>query len=183
MELLHRDIKINRRHFTAILLQAAVVMGCTPMRLILHDSGISGDATSVIRAFMQTVIPGADIGEKEVGYLFDPAYPFYSYVSIFISDLDKTAARLNKGKRFTMLRESERKLVIIRQLKEPLVNRLYSTAIWFTQVICFTGMSRSDRSCPVIGFEPELPEIKNIISYTNPGDFTGRSVTANGNLN
>ncbi len=183
MEPLTWNIPIRRRFFVSLLAGTLVTAGCTPVRLLLNGTGLHRNHFYVLRDFMETIIPEAKMTEKEAGYFFDPSYPFFPYTEIFISDLNHSTVRLYGKSTFSELNPSEREKLIENRLGKPMVDKLYYTAIWMTQVIYYTGISRSDLSCPIIGFKPEAPHEKNEITYPDPGDFIGRCETKNGNLN
>ncbi|HLF35884.1 MAG TPA: hypothetical protein VI583_16690 [Cyclobacteriaceae bacterium] len=174
-------IKINRRCFAGFIAQAALMMGCTPVRLILSGINKNQRSAETIRAFMEAIVPGVQISEGETACFFDPAYPFQPVASIFISDLNEAASQFHPGKKFSGLEMPERQALIQKKLRKPLVNRLYFMAIWFTQIIVYAGMAKPGNKCSFIGFEGETPT--GSISYSNPVDYIGRSLTSNGNIN
>jgi len=79
------------------VLTAGLAAACTPLRIVLHDYPDAFDAEAAteraLRAFVLTVIPGADAIDASLTRAFhDPDLRFAPYCGFFVSDLCRRSA-------------------------------------------------------------------------------------------
>jgi hypothetical protein len=134
----------------------------------------------ILRAFMDTVIPGAQLDHRDATLVFrDKAYGFSKYRWLFIIDLRNRSGRLFSTGRFHELTQTQRTVVIQDALRSRgLMRRLYSGAIQLTQVAVYSGFYRDPEECPLIDFKVEFEDIG--CSYPQAHRFFGRSMTPDG---
>src|SRR2546425_372730 len=123
------------------LIAAGVAVGCTPLRLALHDYPSELDARDmldrVLRAFATAVVPAARADEPDlVRALGDPYYPFAEYRAFFADDLRSRAQRLFATRDFDRLELQQRTAVIQDGLTNAdwATKKLYTGAVYLTQI-------------------------------------------------
>ena len=171
------------------LIAAGVAVGCTPLRLVLHDYPSELDAPDmldrVLRAFATAVVPVAHADEPNlVRALGDPYYPFAQYRAFFADDLRSRAERLFGSREFDRLELWQRTAVI----QDGLTNgdwatkKLYTGAVYLMQISYYGGIYDSAAGCSTIGYEG-MYRFKGFDSFTypDPERFLAGALTANGN--
>ena len=182
---------INRR--TALrslgLLALGATVGCTPLRVVLnrHPRALDDDAEledRVLRAFLATVIPGADTGAPDAIRIFhDRAYPFARYATFFAGDLCRRAAARCRGLTFDRLEAAERTAVVQAGLAaDGTTQQLYGGAIYLAQIATYAGIYDAERGSPLIEFEGRY-RFRGIaaICHPDPERFLATALTASGN--
>lgn len=108
----------------------------------------------ILRAFVTTIIPGADVHEEHLVRMYsDEYYPFHIFCGYFVYDLDSRARRLFDGREFTTLDLNQRTSVVADALSgSEVTRRLYKGAILMAQVSYFGAVYNEDRGCSLIGF-------------------------------
>jgi len=160
------------------------VLSAVRMLLYLYPSQYRRDPDlqdRVLRAFVVTVIPGADPAEPDLVRMYaDTHYPFYPYTGYLVYALER------RGKRpggFAGLTPEERTLAVQGALAaDDTTSRLLKGAILMAQVSYFAGIYHPERGCPLIefpgrnaGFTPEE------ISLPDAAAYIGDGTTADGN--
>jgi hypothetical protein len=167
---------------------AALLAGCTPVRILLHDYAGAYDERAVaepaIRAFVATVIPGARIAAPDLARaFFDADYPFARYAGFFASDLAARARRLRRGASFTALEPANRTAVVRAGLSgDDATRRLYAAAIFIAQASFYAGIYDDEAGCPLIDFHGArevLPPAEQ--AHPVPERFFGPGLTGDGN--
>ena len=168
---------------------AAVLTGCTPLRILMRwypeafdrDPELTG---RVLRAFVDTVIPGAPAGgDPNLAHVFfDPGLPFADHAAFFAADLCRRAESRH-GCWFDGLSRPQRVEVVRDGLSgDATARRLYDGAIFLAQISCFAGIYDDRRGCPLIDFEGGyhlLP--REELTFPEPGRFLPAPVTRSGN--
>jgi hypothetical protein len=172
------------------LLAAGTLAGCTPVRIALKwaPANYSGGAPlvdRVLRAFVATVLPGADPQRLECARVFvDANYPFASYASTFAADLSSRAHHSYGAPNFALLGPAERTAVVQAALRADAATRkLYTGAIFLAQVAFYSGFY-DDGGCSLIGFEGRFRSRPvNELGYADPAAYMARATSRNGNPN
>ncbi|NIP77966.1 MAG: hypothetical protein GWM90_01685, partial [Gemmatimonadetes bacterium] len=123
-------------------LACVALAGCTPLRILTgwypeqfdEDHGL---VDRVLRAFVDTVIPGTPMDDPDLARAFlDPELPFAGYASFFAADLCRRAES-RWGGQFDSLRRSHRVAVVRDGLgADAATRRLYDGAIFLAQMSC-----------------------------------------------
>ncbi len=158
---------------------AGIATGC------LSDGAIGDQlehGDKLIRAFMETVVPGAPVQHPDITTAFrDKMYGFSKYRWLFNFDLRSRACKLFGTLNFHKLEIHERKRVIENALRtDGKMKRLYSGAIQIAQLTVYTGFYCEPERCEMINFDAGFKG--GITSYPNTNQFFGRSMTLNGNI-
>lgn len=162
---------------------------CTPVRFLLRPTApdLRADpdrADAVLRAFVETVVPGCESERPEaIRALADPQFPFAPYRGFFASDLCSRAVSVCGDRRFNLLPAEERTRVVARGLEAGgLTTRLYTAAVFLTQIAVLAGIYDDLRGAPLLKFEGAY-RFRGLaaISYPEPGRFLPDPVTAAGN--
>ena len=108
----------------------------------------------LLRAFVTTIIPGADENDKFLINMYeDSYYPFHTYCGYFIFDLDRRSKKLFNKKEFYSLSFKERTSVIQDALLGRELNiRLYKGAILMAQVAYYGAVYSEEEGCKLIDF-------------------------------
>jgi hypothetical protein len=161
---------------------------CAPVRLVLkaypsefdHDQSLT-DRT--LTAFVHTVTPGLPQGpHPAVRVLQDDFYPIAPYAAFLASDLDRRAeSRFRRS--FRDLQPAARRMVIQEGLDaDTITRRLYTGAIFLTQISVYGGVHDDRAGSPLInfpgGYQPPIPAS---LSHPNVERFRARGLTADGN--
>ena len=170
----------SRRQFVITLLSTSLFAACTPLKLILNQSGSSKSFEKIIEGFIDVIIPGIDIQSLDLKTFFDPNYPLFPYTKILADDLVNTSEKMYATKHFEKLSRVKREKLILKRSSNILVQKLYFGAIWFTQVVIYTGITNPDQQCALIEFEGAFKEQNT--TYEFPEKFLGQAITKNGNL-
>jgi len=175
------DRSVSRRRFIYSMGMLFAINACTPFKLLIGNSSGEKDVKKTLFAFMNAVVPGIDDNyRKGISFYYDPEYPFHKYLSVFISDLHLHARKSYGRNRFDQLNLHQKQELIRNRSRDLIIGNLYSGAIWFTQVIIFTGMAHPEGKSDILNFEG--PYTRQNYSYDNPEEFLGNNLTENGNL-
>jgi hypothetical protein len=181
----------TRRDMLRVLLiggTAAVGGACAPVRLVLRaypreydfDEGL---AVRTLTEFVHTVTPGLPPGpHPAVQVLQDDFYPLSPYRGFLASDLELRADR-RFGRSFRALKPADRRAVIGDGLRADAVSRrLYTGAIFLTQIAVFGGIHDDRAGSPLIGFPGGYqPPAPSTVSYPDVARFRCRALSADGN--
>lgn len=172
---------LSRRRFMYSTGMLVAFAACTPLKLLLSHSPGGKDIKKTLFAFMRAVVPGIDDHYRQgLSFYYDPEYPFYKYVSVFVADLHLQARKGYGKNRFEQLSLPQQQELIRHRSGDLIIGKLYSGAIWFTQVIIFTGMAHPEGKSDILEFEG--PYTRQNYSYENPEEYLGNNLTENGNL-
>jgi hypothetical protein len=170
----HRERRlIGRKRFVAELglILGGLLAGCTPAKILLkaYPGKYGNDpdlAERYLRAFVLTVIPGADPADPNLTRIFlDDFYPFHSHCPFFLSDLADRSRDLFGEEDFGRLLPGERTEVIQSGLDgDAIVSRLYQAAVYMCQVSYFGSIYDDERGCPLIGYP-------GTETYHSPGEM------------
>ena len=161
---------------------------CAPVRLVLqaypaefdHDQDLT-DRT--LTDFVHTVTPGLPAGPHAAVRVFqDDFYSLAPYRAFLASDLDRRAER-RYGRSFRALKPAERHAVIQEGLTADVTTRrLYTGAIFLTQISVFGGILDDRAGSPLIDFPGgyHLPAPTSL-SHPDLERFRARALTADGN--
>lgn len=172
---------ISRRRFISSMGLMFALASCTPIRLLVSHSFAENNIKETLFSFMKAVVPGIDdYYRRGISFYFDPEYPFHKYLSVFISDLHLHARKGYRRNRFDQLTLHQQQELIRHRSKDLIIGNLYTGAIWFTQVIIYTGMAHPEGKSNILNFDG--PYTRQDYSYENPDEYLGENLTENGNL-
>ncbi len=141
------------------LLAGAIATGCSPVKILLNlypeiynDNKLK---EQIITAFITTVIPGANPNEPNLCRIFsDNYYPFYKYCGFFVSDLCEKSKNHFGIENFHELNLWQRTEIIKEGLKDEFTtSRIYTAAIYITQVSYYCSIYDEKKGCELIDFE------------------------------
>ena len=154
------------------------IVSAVRMLLSLYPSKYRRDTDfqdRVLRAFVVTVIPGADPAEPDIVRMYhDTHYPFFPYTGYLVYALER---RGNPEGGFAALTPDERTRAVQRALAgDDTTSRLFKGAILMAQVSYFAGIYHPERGCPLIdfpgknaGFTPEELSLPDAAAYVGDG--------------
>jgi len=137
----------------------------------------------VLRAFVTTIIPGADEEDKNLIKMYsDKYYPFNMYCGYFVFDLNKRSKKLFSKKDFFELSLREKTKVVQNALSGmELTRRLYKGAILMAQVSYYGAVYNEDRGCPLIYFPGTNEGYSNKeVTYSFAGYYFDRELSIDG---
>ncbi len=136
--------------FSSILPAVQMILKIFPHRYCKdHDF-----KEKILRAFVTTIIPGADESDENLVKMFnDDYYPFSTYCGYFVYDLNRRSRKLFCKIDFFNLSLKERTAVVQNALAgKELSRRLYKGAILMAQVSYYGAVYNEERGCPLIYF-------------------------------
>lgn len=176
------NTSLSRRRFIYSLGMLSAIASCTPIKLLVSNSPGETDMKKTLFTFMNAVVPGIDDHYRQgISFYYDPEYPFHRYLSVFIADLHLHAQKGYRRNRFDQLNLSQQQELIRHRSQDLIIGNLYKGAIWFTQVIIYTGMAHPEGKSHILDFEG--PYTHQNYSFENPEEYLGNNLTENGNLN
>lgn len=137
----------------------------------------------ILKAFVITVIPGADQNDENLIKMYsDKYYPFSIYCEYFIYDLQKRGKKLFGNKDFPDLTLTERTEVVQNALAgNELTSRLYKGAILMAQVSYYGAVYNEERGCPMISFPGKNNGYKTKeTTYPFSDEWFDKELTADG---
>jgi hypothetical protein len=191
---LHDDIRLDIVSRRAALRQlallgAGLLAGCAPMRVVFRALPESlgsepGADRLVLQAFVTTVVPGVDPADPHLIHHFsDEFYTFAPFREYFSEDLRYRSQRRFRTT-FDSASPAQRTTVIQEGLQEqvPATQKLYTGAVFLTQLAIYGAIYDDARGCPLIGFEgPYRFHGLPATSYPDPESFLARPATRDGN--
>jgi hypothetical protein len=187
-----KTVICNRREFITkiAILSGAALASCTPLKIIFKDYPNEFENNDTIkinnlRAFVITVIPGADANDVNLCRIFsDSFYGFEKYCGFFISDLCKRSEKKFGKKSFYDLTAEQRTDVILSGLEaDTTLNKIYSAAIFMSQVSYYSSIYDDEKGCDLIDFKGNTSFVYSEMSYKNPELYLATEITINGNYN
>ena len=185
--------QISRKEFLKQFSMASALLfaACTPAKILLkaYPEEFKNDPRlreRVLRAFVTTVIPGADEDDPHLVRIFeDEYYPFHSYCAFFTSDLCNRSSDLFSEERFDRLTSAQQTKVIADGLEaDATASRLYRGAILMAQVSFYAGIYNSEKGCPLIDFHgANTGFTTDEMYYPNSGSMLAPALTTNGIYN
>jgi hypothetical protein len=139
---------------------------------------------SSLRAFVVTVIPGADRDDAHLVRMYhDEHYPFFPYTGYLVFDLARRTARRGLAGSFGEIPADQRTAIVGEAVSsDDTTSRLFKGAMLMAQVSYYAGIYDPEKGCPLIefpgrnnGFRPEE------ISYPDAEEYLGDPVSADGN--
>lgn len=183
--------RITRKKFirSFSLAAAAVITGCSQIKYLTGcypDKYKNENKTNELslRAFVTTVIPGAD--EKDpnlIKIFYDEYYSFKPLCGFFISDLCTKSKDLFDIEEFNLLNEEQRNFIVQEGLNgDSMISRLYTAAIFMTQVSYYSGIYDDGVGCKLIDFEGSNTGFtESELFYPNTTAYLSNELTLNGN--
>lgn len=170
------------------LLSAGLSLACTPLRIVMGDypQEFNDDTKRVdrlLRAFVETVVPGAPIDhDRLTAAFYDPYYRLSKYRKYFTADLCRRAERRCGTDAFEYMPTEWRTIVVRDGLSAGGVTmRLYAGAVFLAQIVVYSGLYNNS-ACSLIGFPGQYHDRGlAATTYPTPQRFLARSTTANGN--
>lgn len=183
---------ITRRQALATLGAAAAAMAtaCTPFKILLgaYPGVFDEDADltdRVLGGFADAVLPGASVPARHlVRPLRDERFPLGGHCAYLASDLCGRADSLCDSPQFDLLSREERCRVIEHGLaSDTITRRLYTGAIFLTQVAFFGGIYDDDAGCAFIDFDGRYRRTRLAeLTYPDPQTFLARELTLDGHF-
>ena len=169
------------------LMAAGLAAGaCAPLRILTRSFPAEFKhrpdvVDRVLRAFVSTVIPGADPDAADLTRAYtDPHYPFARYAAFFASDLTRRAHDRFGEHAFDRLTINQRTVVIRDGLAaDGTTRKLYGGAIFLAQVSFYGGIYDDDTGCPLIDFPGRYRG--DAVSYDDAQRFLPGALTHTGN--
>jgi hypothetical protein len=184
---LNREGISRREALTRVALGgAALLTGCAPARLLLKtfpDLDAGNSAEPVLRAFVDTVIPGAAADPRPwQGIYRDPFYQFDGLAGWFVDDLNRRA-RKHRRTGFERLDPDDRTRVIQAALAGDFITRkIYTGAVFLAQITICGAIDDRDPAAPAIGFEGRYQfQGYEAISHPAAERFLPATATRDGN--
>lgn len=167
----------------------AVGSGCAPVKFLVRPTSPEladdpGRIDDVLRGFVDAVVPGCEPDHANaVRALGDPRFPLARYRAMFASDLCGRAGALCGHRGFAELPRSERARVIRDGLaSDALTRRLYTGAVFLTQLALFSGIYDDQAGAPLIEFDGRYRfRGLDAITYPHPEQFLPAAMTSDGN--
>lgn len=177
-------IKVSRRTLVKGLafLAAGTVIGCTPINILFSNKEDKmGQTGKILRAFMQTIVPGAPTEHQNITHVFyDDFYRFSKYRKVFTEDLCRRSKKIFGIHRFEMLSFQKRTEVVKNGLEKPgVIGRLYSGAIYITQITVYTACYDKKGICDLIDFKANYDF--EVPVYPDTEKYLGCALTSDGN--
>ena len=141
-----------------LLSTALLAAGCTPMQIVLRlypeEFDESQYRDNILRAFVLTVIPGAAQSDPNlIRALIDEDYPLASHSGYLASDLHHRS-RSRFGRSFDQLGPDQRTEIVMQAVASGgTTTRLYTGAIFLTQIAYYAGIYDPAAGCRLIGFD------------------------------
>lgn len=180
---------MDRRQAIRLLasISAGLSVGCTPLRILSKAYPREFDrdqdrVDSILGAFAEAIVPGVDTDYRRLAQPFrDPYYPLTKYRGFFTSDLSDRARDLFGTGRFDALSVEQRTEVIQSALDSGgIMERLYTGAIFLTQIAFYAGLCDPQAACRAIGFKGPFRGGVNL-SHDECKQYLARAVTTDGN--
>lgn len=161
--------------------------GCTPLRIVLHayprrfdEDGSLVDRT--LAAFAETILPGTDRDPLELARpLADEQFELAAYRNYLAADLAARSRRLYGTGAFDRLDLADRERVVSEALEaDGTTCKLYSGAIFLTQIAFFAGIYDDEQGCPLIDFDGryKLRPLEEL-TYPDPATYLTRVAMRN----
>lgn len=172
----------------AVSAGTAALAACTPLRILAgwypEEFDRRPELTDrVLRAFVDTVIPGVPPDDANLARVFvDPYLPFADHAAFFAADLCRRS-EASFGVRFHELDRSQRTAVVQEALQsDGTTRRLYDGAIYLAQIATYAGIYDDIAGCPLIEFEGRY-RIRPLaeLTFPNHDEFLPPPTTASGN--
>jgi hypothetical protein len=164
------------------------VTSCTPLKIILntHEEKYGSDKNlreKILTAFVTAVIPGADTADPNLCKIFcDDYYPFHKYSGFLISDLCNKSKKLFGNEHFDELSLDDRTKVIASGLADDsTTNRIYTAAIFITQVSVYCSIYDDDRGCSLINSPGSYGFVDAEMFHPNNQTYLAKEITSSGN--
>jgi len=173
---LSKSYKID---FSSIIPALQMVLRIFPHRYF-RDNELK---EKILRAFVTTIIPGADEKDENLVKMYnDNYYPFSTYCGYFVYDLNRRSRKLFCKREFFNLSLNERTDVVKNALSEKeLSRRLYKGAILMAQVSYYGAVYNEERGCPLIYFPGNNEGYSNEeITYSFSKLYFDRELSADG---
>ena len=183
---------VSRRTMLKSLATAAAAFssGCAPVRFLVRPvspdlADDPGRIDAVLRGFVDAVVPGCEPDHANaIRALGDPQFPLVKYRAMLASDLCDRAGTLCGHRYFEQLPRPERARIIADGLAaDSLTRRLYTGAIFLTQLALLSGIYDDQAGAPLIEFDGSY-QFRGLaaVSYPHPEQFLPNALTATGNF-
>ncbi len=181
-----RELKKSGTGVRAAGFSPTAIISALRMLLALYPGRFRADLRlreRDLRAFVVTIIPGADQDEPNLIRMYsDTYYPFYPYTGYLLFDLARRSRALFETERFGELDDDRRTVVIEHALSsDDTTARLYRGAILMAQVSFYAGIYHPERGCPLIDFPgTNRGYSRDEIGYPEPDRYLGIGMTVDG---
>ena len=188
METITRRQALRRVGLLGAGFGVGLAAGCTPLKIVLHayPRRFDEDASLVDRtlaALAETILPGTDQEPHELARaLRDERYEIAEYGNYLAADLSDRSRRLYGTKSFEALGLAERERVVSDALSSDRTTcKLYSGAIFLTQIAFFAGIYDDEAGCSFIEFDGKY-RLRPLdeLTYPDPHAYLTSAVTESG---
>lgn len=158
----NRDLPsaLHRREFLLLMASAGFASACTPLQigLKIYPRDFKENTQLVdetLRAFVLTVVPGMPKDDPNLIRVFhDELFRVDTHRGWLAFDLCDRARDLTGEPRFVALEYADRERVISAALAAGgVTKRLYTAAIYVSQIAIYAGIYDDDAGCPVWSFD------------------------------
>lgn len=176
---------INRREALSrfLLGTAGFLVSCSPLNILGAKSTLTSKQTEIeiLGAFMETIVPGLDVNHPGLTAVFyDKYYRFTKFRKILVNDIINQTRKLFSVNSFETLQREGREKIVQHVLNVGgIMKKVYSGAIYLTQITAYAGLYNRNYSSPIIDFKAEYSFEPT--SYPNYKDFLGDNQTIDGN--
>lgn len=181
---IHQQATLQRRNAikALALLTGSALLGCTPLNAGSGTpSTTKDDPEDSLKAFVETIVPGVPANHEGITrHFYISGYPLAKYRNLLVRDLKRRSRKMFKADSFDSLNLEQRSKVVRGGLaSNVIISRLYSGAIFLTQIFIYTGLYNNGNGCPIIDFPGRYRF--QVTSYKNADAFLGRALTQDGN--
>ena len=188
MENISRRQALRRVGVLGAGLGVTLAAGCTPLKIVLHAYPRRFDedpllVDRMLAALAETILPDTGQDPNELARpLRDERYELAEYRNYLASDLSDRSRRLYGTRSFEALGLPERERIVRDALSgDGITCKLYSGAIFLTQIAFFAGIYDDQEGCPLIEFDGQY-RLRPLdeLTYPDPHTYLTDAMTVSG---
>lgn len=189
MEAISRRQALKRVGMLGAGLGVGLAAGCTPLKIVFHAYPRRFDedpllVDRMLAALAETILPGTGQDPHELARpLRDDRYELAEHRNYLAADLSDRSRRLYGAQSFDTLGLPERERVVRDALSgDGITCKLYSGAIFLTQIAFFAGIYDDRKGCPFIEFNGQYRlRPLNELTYPDPHTYLTHATSVSGN--